>query len=895
MQEKYISGSFPKVTRICITGNESSKEELLERLSSVFDYSPHPLCEVRLDYLKLSPKKALSLLQTFPSSWATKMILTQRRKTAFHGVANGHCTWKMKDWVAWWKEAALMQPWFGVDIDYFPEEHKNWIHAKDVDRATKIFYSLHQDINTLKKTLPELKERALSHGTGIKIAAPVQSILQMKELYALQASIPKEIPSITVAMGELGKVWRYSPQSGLLSYFSYTREKSTALGQYTWEKIKPHLNSSKLPDIYILLNQDPNNLFGEKHWNSCLEQQKRKARYISLSLSETKSSSKFKEDVLSWMDMLSIKGASITRPYKESFSNGEKNTSINTIYKNKQEQWAFANTDAIAIQKILESHGSKKQILILGKGGTAKGVGNSLKEKGFSVHYWIRKERHLEESSIELKEVSTIISTWPFFAQSSLVKQLMQNYPIKELRKIPLWIDAQFQYEKNQSPLKVLCDALKTKYIHGSTWWHLQAKEQHSLWFTKESKDNEIVEEILARTVRSKSETIRALFLAATNEKINIIQNPSICEDSLYFLKALKKIGLKVEEEERAWIVQKPKEWNIQSQTISLGESATALRFTAILSSLLPPGTLYLDGIKSLPLRPMGEISTLLKFHWDGKWPIKIPTGQKLPEHISILKSSQYASALIMAWGSLLKTGEKKTLSLAGNKLSFSYIELSLNMLQKIALSHTIEKQNETRTLIHLKKEKESEEEKIFWDINIDFSAIPFLEIALDFYSLPSLYENIATENVYQGDKVFYQLLRTFKEKEKMEVSLSETPDLAPPLWAYAVLTRKVLRIHSTPHLHYKESNRGLQLVNAAKKLGFQSELYEDGLEIIPQDLPSAYTPIELSAKGDHRLAMAYGILQIKYTQIQIDNRSCVKKSFPNFWETLEYIQSCLP
>ena len=882
------------MNRICITGNEGCREKLVERISTVLDYSPHPICELRLDYLPWNPQQTLSFLHSLPSSQANRIILTQRRKTAFYGIANGNCSWKIKDWIAWWKEAIQVHPWFGVDVDYFPEKPEAWIHAKDTHKGTKIFYSLHQDLKTLKKTLPNLKARALAYKAGIKIAAPVQSIVQMKQLYELQQSIPKEIPTITVPIGELGKVWRWSPVSGELSYFSYTKERATALGQCTWEQVRPYLTSPGLPDLYILLQQDPNNMFGEKHWNRCFEKQKRKARYISTSLSEPNSSANFKENILSWMDMLSIKGASVTRPYKEVFAN-EVNTSINTIYKNKKKQWAFSNTDAIAVHKILESHGSKKQIILLGKGGTAKGIGLFLKEKGFSVHYWTREEKRLKKIPIEPKEVFAIISTWPFFAQSSLVEQLMRDYSIEDLRKIPLWIDAQFQYEEKKSPLKILCDVLQTKYIYGSYWWHLQAEKQHSLWFSPGDTNNMIAEEVLSRLVRSKSETIRALFLAATNEKVNIIKNPSICEDSLYFLEALKKIGLKVEKEERSWMLQKPKKWRVQSQTLSLGESATAFRFMAVLCSLLPAGKLYLEGIKSLLLRPMEGLTTLLKTHWDKKWPIEVTTAQALPNNISIQESSQYASALIMAWGSLLKLSQKKTLTLKGTRHSFSYIELSLNMLKKTGVSYTVETRNENITLIHLERTEELQKEKCIWNINVDLSAVPFCEILLDFYSLPSLYTKINIEENYQGDKVFGHLLCTFKDKKEMSISLSKTPDLAPPLWAYAILTRKALHIHSTPQLHYKESNRAMHLADAAKKLGFEARIYEDGLRITPKDLPSLYKPIQLSSQGDHRLAMAYGILQFRYTQVQIDNITCVKKSFPQFWETLEYIRTCLP
>ena len=35
---------------------------------------------------------------------------------------------------------------------------------------------------------------------------------------------------------------------------------------------------------------------------------------------------------------------------------------------------------------------------------------------------------------------------------------------------------------------------------------------------------------------------------------------------------------------------------------------------------------------------------------------------------------------------------------------------------------------------------------------------------------------------------------------------------------------------------------------------------------------------------GDHRLAMAFAILKLKYPEIEIDDPAVVNKSFPDFW-----------
>jgi 5-enolpyruvylshikimate-3-phosphate synthase len=39
---------------------------------------------------------------------------------------------------------------------------------------------------------------------------------------------------------------------------------------------------------------------------------------------------------------------------------------------------------------------------------------------------------------------------------------------------------------------------------------------------------------------------------------------------------------------------------------------------------------------------------------------------------------------------------------------------------------------------------------------------------------------------------------------------------------------------------------------------------------------------------GDHRMAMAFALIGLRVEGIEIDDPSCVAKTFPRFWETLE-------
>jgi 3-phosphoshikimate 1-carboxyvinyltransferase len=50
---------------------------------------------------------------------------------------------------------------------------------------------------------------------------------------------------------------------------------------------------------------------------------------------------------------------------------------------------------------------------------------------------------------------------------------------------------------------------------------------------------------------------------------------------------------------------------------------------------------------------------------------------------------------------------------------------------------------------------------------------------------------------------------------------------------------------------------------------------------------PGALHGATISTYNDHRMAMCFGTLALKVPGIKIENPSCVKKTFPNFFQKL--------
>jgi 3-phosphoshikimate 1-carboxyvinyltransferase len=94
-------------------------------------------------------------------------------------------------------------------------------------------------------------------------------------------------------------------------------------------------------------------------------------------------------------------------------------------------------------------------------------------------------------------------------------------------------------------------------------------------------------------------------------------------------------------------------------------------------------------------------------------------------------------------------------------------------------------------------------------------------------------------------------------------------------------------RIRGVAHLRLKESDRIAAPVAELRKAGVAAEECDDGLLIHGQGeaFPLRGKTLELSAWGDHRMAMSLALLECRGADLRLDDPSAVGKSFPRFWE----------
>jgi len=123
-----------------------------------------------------------------------------------------------------------------------------------------------------------------------------------------------------------------------------------------------------------------------------------------------------------------------------------------------------------------------------------------------------------------------------------------------------------------------------------------------------------------------------------------------------------------------------------------------------------------------------------------------------------------------------------------------------------------------------------------------------------------------------------------------LEADLRDVPELALTLVALAVLARTPSRLTGIGHLRLQESDRLAAIATELGRLGARIEILDEGgLAITPAPL-AAPEPVVLDPHADHRLAMAYAVVGLVVPGVEVADIATTGKTVPGFdhiWERL--------
>ncbi|MCC6300489.1 MAG: 3-phosphoshikimate 1-carboxyvinyltransferase [Anaerolineales bacterium] len=424
----------------------------------------------------------------------------------------------------------------------------------------------------------------------------------------------------------------------------------------------------------------------------------------------------------------------------------------------------------------------------------------------------------------------------------------------------------------------------------------------------------------LNATVRvpgSKSLTNRALLLAALANGRTKITNALFSDDSKYFAQALQTLGFDVQlDEANCEMTVHGLGGRIPANKAELyiGNAGTAARFlTAFLT--LGHGKYIIDGDARMQERPIGDLVDALADLGATISPLPLGEGRvraiSIPIQITSSGllggktkiagdiSSQFLSALLMVAPYARSPIE---IELTTELNSKPYVDMTIAMMKDFGVE--VEKDDYKSFCIPLASYKLQDTQLVTrnsYPIESDASSASY------FFAAPAIcggtvkVENISRHSK-QGDIAFLGILEqmgcVITETNNaiivhrasrssivgIDVDLRHLPDTAQTLAAIAPFADSPTRIRGIASARVKETDRIHATCTELQRLGVRVEEHDDGMTVYPT---FNLQPANIQTYNDHRMAMAFSLIGLRFDGVTIENPSCVSKTFPNFFEVL--------
>jgi 3-phosphoshikimate 1-carboxyvinyltransferase len=406
------------------------------------------------------------------------------------------------------------------------------------------------------------------------------------------------------------------------------------------------------------------------------------------------------------------------------------------------------------------------------------------------------------------------------------------------------------------------------------------------------------------RVPGSKSLTNRALLIAALANGTTHLTNALFSDDSRYFAQALQTLGFDLHlDEEKFEMTVTGLGGKIPSKKAKLfiGNAGTAARFLSAFLTL-GNGEYILDGEPRMRERPIGDLIAALN-----QLGVELEAKNNCPPVEIFAKglyggkttiagdiSSQFLSALLMV-SPYAKSPVEVTLSTELN--SKPYVDMTVAIMKEFGVE--IDRDGYERFTIR----PASYSPLTTYSIESDASAASY------FFAAPAICGGtVAVENIsrksLQGDVGFVDVLQlmgcTVTESNNsiavhrsssivgIDIDMRDIPDTAQTLAAVAPFADSPTRIRGIASARVKETDRVHATCVELDRLGVQVEEHEDGMTIYPCQ---TFKAASIQTYNDHRMAMAFSLIGLRFDGVTIENPGCVSKTFPNYFQVLDSLR----
>ncbi|KAF7303787.1 Pentafunctional AROM polypeptide [Mycena indigotica] len=427
-------------------------------------------------------------------------------------------------------------------------------------------------------------------------------------------------------------------------------------------------------------------------------------------------------------------------------------------------------------------------------------------------------------------------------------------------------------------------------------------------------------------TPGSKSISNRVLVLAALGEGTCRLRNLLHSDDTQVMMAALLELkGASFTwEDDGDTLVVKGGSGKLsvpsKGKELYLGNAGTAARFLTTVCALvkgdISEETTVITGNARMKQRPIGPLVDALRTNGneikylesEGCLPLSIvPQGLKGSTiQLAASVSSQYVSSILLC---APYASEPVTLELTGGQvISQPYIDMTIAMMRTFGIN--VERRVDQMTgkaldiydiPVGIYKNPE------IYNIESDASSATYPLAIAAITGTTCTIENIGSSSL-QGDARFAK-----EVLEPMGCRVSQTPTqttvTGPPIGELkaieeidmevmtdAFLTATVLaavangktRIVGIANQRVKECNRIQAMMEELAKFSVETLELADGLEIVGKQYGTLKKGVSVHCYDDHRVAMAFSVLSTVAADTIIEEKRCVEKTWPNWWDDLE-------
>ena len=373
----------------------------------------------------------------------------------------------------------------------------------------------------------------------------------------------------------------------------------------------------------------------------------------------------------------------------------------------------------------------------------------------------------------------------------------------------------------------------------------------------------------------SKSIAHRYLICAALSEGESVVRNLAFSKDIEATIACLRALGAEIKLDGNTALIKgiDPRKPLINTLDLPCNESGSTLRFMIPLC-LLSGEKHILKGAPYLMTRPLSVYEEIAR---DNGFLF-----EKMEDSLTVAGifrsgtytvrgdiSSQFISGLLFVLP-LLPGDSEIVITLPLE--SMPYIELTIDALYTFGIDAVFGYEPERKAYVCEIKRNQKYQPR---DVTVEGDRSNAAFFAALNYAGSDVRIKGLDPNTSQGDRVFYELFRTVRDKGIAD--LSDCPDLGPVAFTVAALLGKGM-FTGTERLRLKESDRIEAMREELAKLGVEMAAADNAVSIWGKLTP----PREpLSGHNDHRIVMALSVL-LTVTGGVIEGAQAVEKSFPD-------------